>query len=69
MERNNFSQLSSVELVADATKKALKSFPIAFKNCNPSPQAALQVMCDLVRAYVDHEYNVVMMRESQNPVK
>lgn len=58
-------QLSSIELVANATKKALKSFPTAFKNCNPSPQASLQVMCDLIRAYVDHEYNVIMMREQQ----
>ena len=58
MENFNVSQqLSSVVLVADATKKALKSFPTAFKDCNPSPQAALQVMCDLIRAYVDHEYN------------
>lgn len=61
----NSSQFSSIELVAGATKKALRSFPTAFKGCNPSPQAALQVMCDLVRAYVDHEYNVIMMRESR----
>lgn len=69
MENLNVPQLSSVELVSDATKKALKSYPIAFKNCNPSPQAALQVMCDLIRAYVDHEYNFIVMRESQNPSK